>query len=246
MMNLRTNSRLLRRCLRLRCSYSTSGFDDAPVSDLKPAPLLTQIRSDLMAAIRNRDTDRCVNSSKRCLNVCFDVIGILVLTFRGSQYSDRLNAIRAILGDASHLSRTALYHEPVKSDSQMLRILRKRVNRSKSAAADFHAASRDDLANSEESQTAVFQEYINLIPVASEEDIKSIVAEFIAEVIDKSLYKKQEVRNGSVTGRNGAVIKEVLTRLDGKNFDMTVVTKVVRTMLWDHEKEMQKIFSQQL
>lgn len=246
MMNLRTNSRLLRRCLRLRCSYSTSGLDDAPVPEPKSAPLLTKIRSDLMTAIRNRDKDRCVDSSKRCHSISFDIIGILVLTFRGSQYRNRLNAIRAILGDASHLSRTALYHEPVKSDSQILGLLQKRIKLSKSAVAEFRAASRSDLASSEEAQTAVFQEYISLVPVASEGDITSVVAEFIAEVIDKSLYEQQEVRNGAVTGRNGAVIKEVLTRLDGKNVDTAVVTKIVRTMLWDHEKKMQKLLSQQL
>ncbi|MCJ1425539.1 hypothetical protein MMC29_003439 [Sticta canariensis] len=205
-----------------------------------------KVRSDLMTAIRNRDKDRCVNSSIRCLNVSFDVIGILVLTFQGSQYSDRLHAIRAILGDANQLSRTALHHEPVKSDSQMLRLLQKRINLSKSAAVDFRAARRDDLANSEESQIAVFQKYINLVPVASEGDITSVVAEFIAEVIDKSLSTQEEVRNGAVTGRNGTVIKEVLTRLDGKNLDMKVVSKIVRTMLWDHEKKMQENPSQQL
>ena len=128
----------------------------------------------------------------------------------------------------------------------MLRLLQKRINLSKSAVVDFRAARRDDLANSEESQIAVFQEYINFVPVASEGDITSVVAEFIAEVIDKSLSKQEEVRNGAVTGRNGAVIKEVLTRLDGKNLDMKVVSKIVRTMLWDHEKKMQENPSQQL
>ena len=122
----------------------------------------------------------------------------------------------------------------------MVRLLQKRVKLSKSAAAEFHAARRDDLANSEESQITVFQEYIDSVPVASEEDIKSVVAEFLAE-LDKYLYEKQEVRNGEVTEHNHAATKEVVARLDGKNVDMAVATKIIRTMLWDHEKEMQRM-----
>lgn len=135
----------------------------------------------------------------------------------------RLNVIRAIIADANHFSHAALYHQPVESDSQMLALLKTRLKLSKNAAAEFRAAKRDDLSEIEESQIAILQEYIDLVPVASDEEIKMLVA----DIIEKKLSEETKLNIGTVT-------KELLQTLDGKQVEMAVVTKTIRDMLLPH------------
>lgn len=105
----------------------------------------------------------------------------------------------------------------------MLALLKTRLKLSKNAAAEFRAAKRDDLSEIEESQIAILQEYIDLVPVASDEEIKMLVA----DIIEKKLSEETKLNIGTVT-------KELLQTLDGKQVEMAVVTKTIRDMLLPH------------
>lgn len=226
MMTMRTNSPLLSRCLRFRCSYHTS----SSAGDEKLAPLLVKIRSDLKSAMRNRDKDRCVKCSKRCLEFGSGVIETLTLIL----HRNRLNVIRTILGDATNFSHAALHHKPPETDSQVLVLLKTRLKLSKAAAADFRAAKRDDLSDLEESQIAVLQEYVGLVPVASDEEIKKLVA----EIIDKQLREQTRLNSNTVT-------RDLLRTLDGKQVEMALVTRTIRDMLFDLQIRLNEPESQQ-
>lgn len=216
MMNFGTHSRLLSRCLRLRCSFSTYVVP----------PLLARIRSDLKTALQNRNSDRCVKGPKRRQ----DVIDILVLILRMPLYRSRLSVIRAILCDASHFSHSSLKRKPIESDLQVLVLLKNRVKLSKTAAAEFRAAKRDDLSDIEESQIAILQEYINLVPVASEEEIKRRVA----GIIEKKSLEGQRLSCSTV-------IQELLWALTGTQVDNAVMTKTVRDLLQEHTDSYTKL-----
>lgn len=219
-MNIRTHSRLLSCCLRFRCSFSTS------TPTYAGSPLLAQIRSDLKTALQNRNSDRCVKGPKRRQ----DVIDILVLILRAPLYRSRLSVIRAILCDASHFSHSSLKRKPIESDLQVLALLKNRVKLSKTAAAEFRAAKRDDLSDIEESQIAIFQEYISLVPVASEEEIKGRVA----GIIEKKSLERKRLSSSSV-------IRELLWDLTGTQVDNAVMTKTVRDLLREHTESYTKV-----
>ncbi|MCJ1469587.1 hypothetical protein MMC07_008222 [Pseudocyphellaria aurata] len=136
-----------------------------------------------------------------------------------------LDVIKAILNDVKLLSLEKLKNKPIEKDAQVLALLKLRHKHSKAAAVEFRAANRDDLSKIEESQIAILQEYINMVPTASDDEIKSLVAEIIGNRIRDLL-----------TVNNDNVIKDLLRALDGKQVDMAIATRTVRDMVYDHTK----------
>lgn len=145
---------------------------------------------------------------------------VLKLILGGSQYRSRLDVIRAILGDANNFAHSALKRQPIETDLQVLHLLKTRIKLSQAAAAEFRAAKRDDLSDKEESQIAVLQEYISLVPVASEEEIKRLAT----EIIERKIHEQALLSSASV-------IKELLGTLAGKQVDMAFVARTTRDML---------------
>lgn len=145
---------------------------------------------------------------------------MLKLILRGLQYRSRLDVIRAILGDANHFAHSALKRKPIETDLQVLHLLKTRIKLSQAAAAEFRAAKRDDLSDKEESQIAVLQEYVSLVPLASEEEIKRLAA----EIIEKKIHEQAHLSSAYV-------IKELLGNLAGKQVDMALVARTIRDKL---------------
>lgn len=137
----------------------------------------------------------------------------------------RLSVLRALLADITNASKTT---SPVSTDLHLLALLRKRIAASRSAADEFKAANRPDLAEKEEAQIKVLEEYAGTVSEAaggaiSEADIRDAVSKVVEAV--KGEGAKADV---------GTVLKRVLGEggsLAGKLVERGEVAKIVKELL---------------
>ncbi|OAA59561.1 hypothetical protein SPI_05759 [Niveomyces insectorum RCEF 264] len=76
----------------------------------------------------------------------------------------RLTVLRTILAATLNASKTA---QPIRTDAQLVALLRKTARASQEAAAEFRGADRADLAEKEEAQIRVLEEYAQASGLAS-------------------------------------------------------------------------------
>tara|TARA_R110002060_G_scaffold10982_10_gene16267 strand:- start:37 stop:474 length:438 start_codon:yes stop_codon:yes gene_type:complete len=73
--------------------------------------------------------------------------------------SNRLAVLRALLSQTLNASKTS---SPINTDMQMLSLLRKSANAAKAAAEEFKGAGRQDLADKEDLQRAVWRSMLGV------------------------------------------------------------------------------------
>jgi uncharacterized protein YqeY len=110
--------------------------------------------------------------------------------------TNRLSVLRSLLTQTLNASKTST---PINTDLQMLALLRKSANASRIASAEFRGAGRQDLAEKEESQLRIMEEYADGVETVEDEDIVAAVK----GVVDK-------MTNEGATMRMGEVMKRVL------------------------------------
>lgn len=131
-----------------------------------------------------------------------------------------MNVLKGILAEYINAAKTS---SPIKTNIQLLALLRKRIAASKSAAVEFNAANRGDLKDKEEAQINVLEEYAGGVETIGEEEITRIVGESIGKMrtegqkVDTSTVLKR------LLGPGGA--------LDGKPVEKGEVARVVKGML---------------
>ena len=189
----------------IRCSYATiSSTPAAP-------PMLLKLRSDMKAAMKAKDTNRYLQhiSMHDKLDLCTDFL-----------LMDRLNVLRALLAETANASKTS---SPIKTDIELLSLLRKQTAASRSAAEQFSAANRNDLRDKEVAQIAVLEEYASGVDTLGEDEIKIVVA----EAIGKMRTEGQAVNAGTVmkavVGTGG--------QLKGRPVEKGEVATIVKAML---------------
>lgn len=135
--------------------------------------------------------------------------------------SNRLSVLRSLLSQTLNASKTA---NPINTDMQMLALLRKTANASKLASQEFKEQGRQDLADKEDLQVNIMEEYAGDVEVLGEEEVRSIVKVAV-----------QALRSEGASLRMGDVLKKVFGPevLGGKNVDKGEVTKVVKQILSD-------------
>jgi uncharacterized protein len=103
------------------------------------------------------------------------------------------------------------------SDEDALRVLSTLIKQRRDAAEQFRAAGREDLAQKEEREAKVIQEY--LPGAASDEDMARAVDDAAAET-------------GATSPKDmGAVMKAARTRLQGKTVDGKALSDLVKARL---------------
>ncbi|EME38427.1 hypothetical protein DOTSEDRAFT_75833 [Dothistroma septosporum NZE10] len=135
--------------------------------------------------------------------------------------TNRLNVLRSIISDVNNSSKTS---NPIKTDMQLVSLLRKRAAAAKDASSEFKAAGRDDLVEKEEAQAAVLEEYAGRVETMSTNDIKDAVA----KVIDEA----KAVAQGRIS--MGDVLKKLMGAggmLEGKPVDRSEVARAVKQAL---------------
>lgn len=131
----------------------------------------------------------------------------------------RLNVLRAILSDATNASKGP---SPIKTDLQVLALLRKRIAGSKAASEEFMQAKRDDLKLKQDEEIAVMDEYAGQVETVAEEDIA------------KAVEQAYETLKNMAKVNAGMMLKELLRpggMLNGKAVDGSQVARIVHEIL---------------
>ena len=133
--------------------------------------------------------------------------------------SNRLNVLRSLLSQTLNASKTS---NPVNTDMQMLALLRKSANASRAASEEFKNAGRLDLAEKEESQVKIMEEYAGGVEVLGEEEIRRTVREAVEKM-------RKEVSKMHM----GEVLKKVFAPevLGGKPVEKGDVARIVKEVL---------------
>jgi hypothetical protein len=137
--------------------------------------------------------------------------------------TNRLNVLRGLLAEVTNAAKT---NNPVKTDMQLLTILKKRATTAKQASGEFKSAGRDDLVEKEEDQVKVLEEYAGDVQTMSNDDIRDIVIETVEDV------KAQQSAPGKIN--MGDILKKLLApggKLDGKPVERAEVAIIVKEVL---------------
>lgn len=134
---------------------------------------------------------------------------------------NKLNVLRALLSQTLNASKTAT---PIATDVQMLALIRKNAAASKQAAAEFVTAGRQDLADKEEEQVRVMDEYIGSVETVGEEEIRRVVGETVEKMKSDADQAKLQL---------GEVLKQVFRKdvLGERNVERADVARVVKEVL---------------
>ena len=134
--------------------------------------------------------------------------------------------LRGFLADIVNSSKI---NRAITHDHQVVALLKSRIKLSKSAAAEFAAAERDDLKANEEGQVSILQGYLDGLETVSDEDIKNAALEAL-----------DFLRMEGKTIHMGAIIKRLVGpdgRFDGKYLNMPSVTRIVREVIFTGKTE---------
>ncbi|KAF4553084.1 Yqey-like protein [Elsinoe fawcettii] len=132
----------------------------------------------------------------------------------------RLNVVRGILNEVTNSSKTS---SPIKTDMQLLSLLRKRTAASETAKKEFQDAGRSDLIEKEDAQLNVLQEYAGGVATWNDDQIKEAVSAVV-----------QDMKSSGGKVIMGDVLKRLFAPggdLDGKPVEKAKVTVAVKQLL---------------
>jgi uncharacterized protein len=111
--------------------------------------------------------------------------------------TNRLSVLRSVLAETLNASKT---DKPIKTDVQLVDLLQKSARKAQEAAAEARGAGREDLAEKEESQQRIFEEYAagsgvkEMGEAELRELIESTKATLVAEGVKKELMGQQMIK----------------------------------------------------
>lgn len=113
---------------------------------------------------------------------------------------------------------------PIRTDVQLVALIRKLQKSAADAAAEAKAAGRDDLVQKEEEQIKVMQEYVANSGVESlgEAELKALVLEAVEASKAAGIQAKAIM---------GDVMKRLAGALEGKDVDRKELSKMVKELL---------------
>ena len=135
---------------------------------------------------------------------------------------NRLNVLRSLIADVTNSAKT---NTPIKTNMQLLSLLKKRATAAKQAGEEFEAAGRQDLGAKEKEQAGVFEEYAEGVEMMSDNDVRDAVIRIVEDVKAKQPGGKLNM---------GDVLKQLLApggSLDGKPVERSEVAKIVKQVL---------------
>lgn len=132
----------------------------------------------------------------------------------------RLNVLRSLLAEVMNAAKSP---NPVKTDMQLLSMLRKRQAAAKAASEEFKAAGRQDLIDREQGQVDILDEYAGGVETMTAEDVKAAVQ----STIDGLKAQTPDLKAGQV-------MKAIFApggSLDGRNVEKSMVPGIVKDLL---------------
>ncbi|KAH7150092.1 Yqey-like protein-domain-containing protein [Dactylonectria estremocensis] len=132
----------------------------------------------------------------------------------------RLAVLRAIMSANLNASKTA---NPIRTDIQLVALIRKIQKSSMDAVAEAKTANREDLVQKEESQIKVLEEYVagSGVQTLGEVELKALVQ----EAVDAS-----KAAGTNVKSIMGDVMKRLSAALEGKDVDKKGIAKLVKEL----------------
>ena len=137
--------------------------------------------------------------------------------------ANRLNVLRGLLAEVTNAAKT---NNPIKTDMQLLILMKKRAATAKQASDEFKSAGREDLVKKEQDQVAILEEYAGDVQTMSGDDIRDVVMKTVEEV------KAQQPAPGKLN--MGDVLKKLLApggSLDGKPVERAEVARIVKEVM---------------
>ena len=134
--------------------------------------------------------------------------------------ANRLSVLKAIMAQTLNASKTS---NPINTDMQVLALLKKNASASRAASEEFKGNGRQDLADKEDSQLRIIEEYAGSVEVLSNDEIKTAI---------RGLLDTMSKSDGTVI-KEGDVLKKVFSPevLGGKPVEKRDVVKIVKQML---------------
>lgn len=129
----------------------------------------------------------------------------------------RLLVLRSLLSQTLNASKTST---PIQTDIQVLSLLRKNAASAKAAATEFKDAGRQDLADKEEAQMKIMDEYAGSVEVVGEEEIRKVVGTVVEGL----------TAAGEKLGM-GDVLKKAFAEFGDRNVEKGNVARVVKEVL---------------
>lgn len=129
-----------------------------------------------------------------------------------------MNVLRAII---SETNQQASGPNPIKTDLQVLAMLKKKKAASQNAAKEAEDANRPDLKEKQGKEISILDEYAGTVQLVSVEELKAAVTATIEKL-------------GEAGKNQGKIMKELLQpggALDGKPVDKTQLAGVVKESL---------------
>ncbi|KAL6797707.1 YjgF-like protein [Trichoderma sp. SZMC 28013] len=186
-------------------------------------PLLAALRCSRQAPLRFSRT-QCLAKSPRFYSADAEAPPPLLQKLKGdlktamrARDAPRLSVLRAIMSANLNASKTT---SPIRTDVQLVALIRKLQKSAQDAVADAQAAGRDDLVQKENEQISILDEYIagSGVQTLGEAEIKALISQAI------------EAANGAGKGGKalmGEVMKRVNAALEGKDVDKKSVAALL-------------------
>lgn len=132
----------------------------------------------------------------------------------------RLAVLRSIITASLNASKTA---NPIRTDVQLVTLLRKSQRSCLDAAEEFKAAGREDLAGKEEEQARIAEEYVagSGVQVLGEAELKAMVEKAVEAAKAAGVTSKAMI---------GDVMKRLAGDLEGKEVDRKELANMVKQM----------------
>ncbi len=135
----------------------------------------------------------------------------------------RLSVIRSVISSTLNASKTA---SPIRTDAQLVALLRRTARQFQEAAEEFRGAGRADLAEKEDAQVQVLEEYARGSGVESvaAEELRGMVHATLSEMAAEGVDAKAQVSEGMkrLLGAGGP--------LDGKDFEKSDVVSILKEL----------------
>ena len=104
---------------------------------------------------------------------------MLVLKEHPTDAPSRLNVLRSVIAEAGNASKTS---SPIRTNVEVLSILRKKLSASKTASQEFADANREDLKQKQDAEIAVLDEYAGQVETVAEDKILEVVEEAVKSI----------------------------------------------------------------
>ncbi|KAH7017306.1 hypothetical protein EDB80DRAFT_704553 [Ilyonectria destructans] len=132
----------------------------------------------------------------------------------------RLAVLRAIMSANLNASKTA---SPIRTDIQLVALIRKIQKSSMDAVTEAKAAGREDLVQKEEDQIKVLEEYVagSGVQTLGEAELKALVKEAV---------EASKAAGINVKSLMGDVMKRLSGALEGKDVDKKEIAKMVKEL----------------